>query len=167
MRSKSITFTFAGHTLSIPAWSRLLGIPASTLYHRYRRHPDWSPADILGAEDFDHWRGHLTVIFAHEYGECHRYWPDLRPCPAHGHPEGEERPCGKCGLVADPWPDDQPMMSPDPCLGWLPGVRFACCGHGAEDGNPYVSLETGDILDDQDALDYFAIHAPHGSLHRR
>ncbi len=35
-----------------------------------------------------------------------------------------ERPCGSCGLVADEG------YVPDPCIGMIPGVRAACCGHG-------------------------------------
>lgn len=34
------------------------------------------------------------------------------------------RKCAACGA-------DRPTDGgPDPCLGWLPGLRFACCGHG-------------------------------------
>jgi len=29
----------------------------------------------------------------------------------------------------------------DPCIANLPGVQFACCGHGVEDG--YVMFEDG------------------------
>lgn len=38
-----------------------------------------------------------------------------------------ERPCVRCGLTAVP-------DGPDPCLGMLPGVISACCGHGVEQG---------------------------------
>ena len=31
----------------------------------------------------------------------------------------------------------------DPCLGTLPGVQFACCGHGDQG---YLKLENGTIL---------------------
>ncbi len=31
---------------------------------------------------------------------------------------------------------------PDPCLGYLPGVKFACCGHGEKDGG-YIKFENG------------------------
>lgn len=34
-----------------------------------------------------------------------------------------DRACVDCGICV---PADQP----DPCLGWLDGVAFACCGHG-------------------------------------
>lgn len=32
---------------------------------------------------------------------------------------------------------------PDPCLGWLPGVKNACCGHGSF--HAYVQFENGDV----------------------
>ena len=32
----------------------------------------------------------------------------------------------------------------DPCLGVLPGVAFACCGHG---GNGYIAFENGTTVD--------------------
>lgn len=40
---------------------------------------------------------------------------------------GKERPCVSCGLLAE-------IDGPDPCLGVLPGVSSACCGHGIEPG---------------------------------
>ena len=48
---------------------------------------------------------------------------------------GSERPCGHCHKSAGP-------DGHDPCLGTLPGVSNACCGHGVED-EAYVSLEDG------------------------
>lgn len=47
---------------------------------------------------------------------------------------GEERPCPQCGALAD-------AGGPDPCMGVLPGVSAACCGHGRLDG--YVRLVDG------------------------
>jgi len=41
-------------------------------------------------------------------------------------PYDSERPCPKCNVLAG-WDD------PDPCLGLLPGVEGACCGHGHPD----------------------------------
>jgi len=38
-----------------------------------------------------------------------------------------ERPCAHCGKMALPGGEDA-------CLGHLPGVSAACCGHGVEDG---------------------------------
>ncbi len=45
-----------------------------------------------------------------------------------------KRPCPRCGKIAGK--DDI-----DPCFGKLPGVKFACCGHGIEDG--YIAFENG------------------------
>jgi len=41
------------------------------------------------------------------------------------------RPCSKCGRL--PTPEGY-----DGCLGYIPGVREACCGHGVESG--YISF---------------------------
>ena len=57
-----------------------------------------------------------------------------------------ERPCVQCGLLAAP-------DGPDPCLGMLPDVKAACCGHGVEE--PYVLVGHGTVRGQQ-ALDYFA-----------
>jgi hypothetical protein len=62
-------------------------------------------------------------------------------------------------------------LGPDPCLGYLPGVAHACCGHG-EVGRAYVVFGEGLLggerctelsalgipythLDDEEALEYF------------
>lgn len=42
--------------------------------------------------------------------------------------------CKVCGL-------DGAKDQPDPCLGCLPGVAFACCGHGYTNG--YIAFENG------------------------
>lgn len=47
-----------------------------------------------------------------------------------GTPFDDTRPCTKCGVACGT--DD-----PDPCLGWLDGVDYACCGHGIQ-GEEYV-----------------------------
>ena len=44
-------------------------------------------------------------------------------------------PCKKCGKIGDP----------DACLGTLPGVDFACCGHGNREES-YVKFTNGVIL---------------------
>lgn len=54
----------------------------------------------------------------------------------------ECKTCQRCGLFAA-WAE------PDPCLGVLPGVKFACCGHGVpyKPGNvPYVVFENGLVI---------------------
>ncbi len=41
----------------------------------------------------------------------------------------DSRACVRCQRMhANPGHPGQ--GGPDPCLGWLPGVDFACCGHG-------------------------------------
>ena len=62
-----------------------------------------------------------------EAAQCWRY--------DDGEPATTERPCVKCHRSAGP-------DEPDPCLGWLPGVRAACCGHGV--GAGYVMSENGE-----------------------
>lgn len=54
-------------------------------------------------------------------GAAWRFTDDHTLAPASG---GHERPCTHCGLIA------QGHYGPDPCIGWLPGVDGACCGHG-------------------------------------
>ncbi len=69
---------------------------------------------------YSHARGHPIYWD----GQGWRYADDDSYCPPSG---GYERPCVKCGL--------QPTgtQTPDPCLGELPGVVSACCGHGLEE----------------------------------
>lgn len=63
----------------------------------------------------------------------------LRYCDDHTPADAEhDRPCAKCGLSAS-----EPG-GPDPCLGRLPGVRNACCGHGVQE--PYIEFENGLFL---------------------
>ena len=38
------------------------------------------------------------------------------------------RPCIRCGKTP------KSLNSPDPCLGYIKGVKSACCGHGVEKG---------------------------------
>ena len=63
------------------------------------------------------------------------YYADTGLLAPNWHSGGIERPCGACGLIAD-------YHGPDPCLGWLPGVSGACCGHGVQAG--YV-VRSGNI----------------------
>jgi hypothetical protein len=44
------------------------------------------------------------------------------------------RPCPNCGMK-------RTKEGHDPCIGELPGVKNACCGHGTELG--YVAFENG------------------------
>ena len=57
-----------------------------------------------------------------------------------GSPFDESRPCTKCAAAI-------PSVDlPDPCLGWLPGVANACCGHGVP-GQEYVQTDDGERYD--------------------
>ena len=56
-------------------------------------------------------------------------WDGVRWVYEDGTPADVERPCVKCGRTATPG-------SPDPCLGTLPDVTAACCGHGVAE--PYT-----------------------------
>lgn len=51
---------------------------------------------------------------------------------------GNERPCGFCEKEND-------SSGHDTCLGELPGIMNACCGHGT-DGEAYVQFLNGDIV---------------------
>lgn|GEM_PF-4811035 len=52
--------------------------------------------------------------------------------------DGNTRPCPKCGRLPN-------ADGSDPCLGHLPGMRAACCGHGVEP--PYILTEEGDYVE--------------------
>jgi len=51
------------------------------------------------------------------------------------------RPCKNCGLTFQ----GSNVGDPDPCLGNLPGVDNACCGHGVRE-NSYVRFTNGVVL---------------------
>jgi len=46
------------------------------------------------------------------------------------------RPCPRCG--------HNDVKGHDHCIQNLPGVKYACCGHGVEDG--YVKLYNGKVI---------------------
>lgn len=50
---------------------------------------------------------------------------------------GKKLKCPKCKKRATK--DDH-----DPCISNLPGVKYACCGHGIEEG--YISFENGVVI---------------------
>lgn len=73
--------------------------------------------------------------------------------------EGNPRDCTECGQSR--------TEGPDPCLGYLPGLSHACCGHGdlgeayaCIGGQPNQSAHTipnHGVLRGQHALDLFAL----------
>lgn len=58
-----------------------------------------------------------------------------------------ERPCGHCGLADTP-------EGHDGCLGTLPGVRNACCGHG-EERCAYIQFDDGRRVGGKEAVGLF------------
>ncbi len=65
-----------------------------------------------------HFRGHPIIWLDNKW----LYEDNKEPIPGWG---GENRPCIKCGSTK--WSGDGEV---DECLGILPGVDNACCGHG-------------------------------------
>lgn len=59
----------------------------------------------------------------------------------------DERPCKKCGLVFK-------FMTPDACIGELPGVVGACCGHGI-DREKYIIFEGGNRIQGNGCDEFF------------
>ena len=76
-------------------------------------------------------RGH-SIIFV---DNAWVYEDNGKPVPGYG---GEDRPCKFCGHSFGRGPDDED----DPCLGHLPGVVKACCGHGVRKDS-YIVFENG------------------------
>jgi hypothetical protein len=73
-----------------------------------------------------------------------RHTDDLSVCAGS---ERCERACVACGLA--------PVDGHDACIANLPGVTFACCGHG-DPAQAYVKFENGVILRRFDAVEYGA-----------
>jgi len=66
-------------------------------------------------------------------------------------PYTPRRPCGHCGKHDTP-------EGHDACLGTLPGVINACCGHGnMENGDPYVRFDDGTEFRGCEAIAYFQL----------
>jgi hypothetical protein len=52
-------------------------------------------------------------------------------------PNWHDGRCVKCGKP-------RTKEGHDPCIANLPGVKYACCGHGREDG--YICFENGGLI---------------------
>jgi len=76
------------------------------------------------------YRGHV-IIYDHNDDQW-TYWDTQKPIP----PFGEERPCLHCCHTHSE-DDDH-----DYCLGILPGVKSACCGHG-DHSKSFVIFDSG------------------------
>jgi len=57
--------------------------------------------------------------------------------------DGVVRSCAKCGLVFE----GSNKGGSDPCLGDLPGVDSACCGHGVREKS-YIRFTNGVVIRD-------------------
>lgn len=90
--------------------------------------------------------GNMRGYPVHWDGEAWRYVDTGEPTVE----TWESRPCGHCGL-------DNTPEGHDGCLGTLPGVMNACCGHGTED-DAYVQLAEGGRLAGVEALEWIAEH---------
>lgn len=86
---------------------------------KYERHPD----EIKTSQK----RGHPYFYD----GEEIEYYLDTAESTS------EERPCIKCGEMPT-------KEGNDACLGRLPGVNAACCGHGVDEG--YIYFKNGVII---------------------
>lgn len=60
-----------------------------------------------------------------------------------------EAVCDACKLPITP-------TKPDPCLGYLPGVKSACCGHG-DPSMAYVQFDSGHTIRGAGGFDH--VHA--------
>ena len=87
----------------------------------------------------DSWRGH--AMFCDVHGQW-RYTDTEQLVSEH-----VERDCAQCGQAST-------IEGHDACLGELPGVVNACCGHGDE-WKAYVVLENGERLGGREAQDWF------------
>jgi hypothetical protein len=81
----------------------------------------------------DRWRGHQIE----QVGDMWIYSDTRQPVS-----DDPLRACGHCGL--DSTPDGH-----DGCLGTLPGVANACCGHGDPDA-AYVQYEARRALTEEE-----------------
>jgi len=86
------------------------------------------------------WRGHEIEWFN---DEVFIYSDTRQPVS-----ENKDRRCGHCNKPNRP--DDH-----DPCLGELPGVKNACCGHGVE-GDSYIQFLDGRHIFGEDVTKYLA-----------
>jgi len=91
-----------------------------------------------------YFRGHPTTVIDGKwcYADTHEVITDLD-----GDLPDNIRPCKKCGKKF-------PFGEPDPCIGFLPGVKFACCGHGNR-SDAYVLFDNDVHLQGFKVTNYF------------
>lgn len=82
-----------------------------------------------------YFRGHL-IVFEGEFPNGRWLYADTRePLPGWG---GKIRCCAKCDSKHE-------FHESDPCLGNLPGVDNACCGHGVREES-YIRFTNGVVV---------------------
>lgn len=75
-------------------------------------------------------RGHKVIALKDSKG----VYSDWRYLDGSSLKKEGDRPCVRCGKM----PTEK---GHDPCISDLPNTKYACCGHGVEDG--YVKLNNG------------------------
>ncbi|MCK5218685.1 hypothetical protein KAR10_04135 [bacterium] len=92
-------------------------------------------AEKAKAKGRSHSRGHPIVWMNEQWV----YEDNKEPIPGYG---GKDvRPCVKCGKVFE----GSNNGDADPCLGELPGVDNACCGHGVKEES-YIRFTNGVVV---------------------
>lgn len=86
------------------------------------------------------WRGSMRLLAHTNWGHtailaCNEFLHRLFPPPEREWPQGR---CALCGV------ERTAAYGHDPCIANLPGVEFACCGHGIEPG--YVKFIDGRVI---------------------
>lgn len=83
-------------------------------------------------EVFSHNRGHRVQALQDSKG-VYSDWRYMDGAKV----KDEERSCPRCGSAHE-------FSDHDHCIANLPNVKYACCGHGKEDG--YVNLDNGKVI---------------------
>jgi len=81
---------------------------------------------------YSHHRGH-RVQALQDSGGVYSDWRYMDGAKV----RDEERNCPRCKAAHD-------FTDHDHCIANLPGVAYACCGHGVENG--YVKLHSGKVI---------------------
>lgn len=87
-------------------------------------------------EHYEYVRGHLAVAL--ESGDFF-YVDPLEPCEYN-------RPCINCNK----FPTKEGY---DACIGFIPNIKAACCGHGIDE-HAYILFEDGKYINGKNAIEY-------------
>lgn len=88
-----------------------------------------------------HIRGHPIIFIDNKW-----VYEDTGTRSGFGH---EVRPCKKCGKTFE----GSNIGDADPCLGELPGVDNACCGHGVH-SDAYIRFTNGVVIEGFNKIKY-------------